>query len=116
MEVAEPWRRLLEFRKMTADEIIRASVADYLKQFGTYSNIGAVKEALRTCGLDPVGLCLQESDLADLIARRHSIVHHADRNPSTGRGHHRAKGVNKGRVDAWIGAVKALGDEVRRVL
>jgi hypothetical protein len=43
-----------------------------------------------------------------MFARRHHIVHQADRNEAPGQGQHRARSINVGTVTGWVNATSVF--------
>jgi hypothetical protein len=46
--------------------------------------------------------------LAEMMKRRHQIVHQADRNEKTGRGQYQAQSLSTTSVKNWVDAVEAF--------
>lgn len=103
---------LVAHREKTVADLIRLSVTEYLEAFSSFNDIGDVKRALRTCGVDHQAV--EDNDFSNLpamIARRHIIVHKADRNNvQQGQGNHRTKSIDIGHLNNYIAAVKLLRD------
>jgi hypothetical protein len=95
---------LAAFRGETVTGVIERSVSEYLER-QTYNNSADVVSALSRCNLDsgPVRAFLPQ--IAELIDRRHSIVHRADRQEKTGSGYHKAKSIGTGHLERWLAAV-----------
>jgi hypothetical protein len=50
--------------------------------------------------------------LTEMIARRHHIVHQADRNETRGVGNHQAQPLNVDTVENWISSVSTFAESV----
>jgi hypothetical protein len=98
---------LMQHRDSTVDDLIRASVAAHLER-ASFNNVGDVKRAVRRIGLDPAIVTPYEDALASSIARRHSIVHRADRQDAAGSGHSATASLPRRDVVRWIDVVEAF--------
>lgn len=104
-----------KFRGQSVDEVIEASVCEYLDR-SSFNNPGDIKQLLNTLRVNADAVDAPWSAVAEMIDRRHWIVHQADRNPNQGRGHHRARSIGMGKVDEWTTAVRSLIDAVKTEL
>jgi hypothetical protein len=102
---------LLAHRGIAVDDLIHQSVAEYLER-RSYNSSTEVDTAIRRLRIDPAPVRHLYSDLEEMIARRHHIVHQADRHDVHGHGHHKAKSIGLSMIRRWITCVHAL---VRRV-
>jgi hypothetical protein len=102
---------LSSHRSKTIDQLFKESVSAYLEK-SNYNNIGELKTLLKDVGIDPNSVSSTYSDLAKVMSRRHHIVHRVDRNDTPGRGHHRAKPINHGKVKSMIHTVEKFIDDV----
>jgi hypothetical protein len=103
---------LAEYRGQAVDEVLGKSIDLHLER-SNYNNIGEVKAALDRTGVD-YGF-LTRADAASLEAmmkRRHLIAHRADRNPMSGRGHHKAQSVGTRLVEDWTAVVDSFGRSI----
>jgi hypothetical protein len=102
--------------KLTVAQLITESVEEHASRYASYNNTDEVAALLGSVGVDVSRVNGRFADLARLMARRHRIVHHADNNPSSGRGHHKASSISKDDVNRWIRAVRHLGQDVVKEL
>ena len=98
---------LIDHRGSSVDDVIRMSVEAHLER-SNFNNLGEVKKALSRSGLDPGLVDPFERQLAAMMARRHQIVHRADRNDGAGSGQHAAASLGRGTVASWMDAVDGL--------
>jgi hypothetical protein len=96
---------LLGHRGKLVDELIRESLHAHLER-SNFNNVHDVKVALRRCGIDGRVIESQARRLAAMMARRHQIVHRADRLEVRGRGYHVGASLGVGVVERWISAVE----------
>lgn len=92
---------LAVYRGKSVDELIDASVAAHLES-ATYNNANELSAVIRRLGADPSAFRQWFSSLEAMMKRRHHIVHQADRDRTSGSGHHRAKSLSKGQVTEWV--------------
>ncbi len=105
---------LASHKGKTVDELIVESVRAHLDEYQSFNDLGEVKKALKQCGI-PADSVEAENffGLPELIARRHNIVHKADRNSvAGGQGNHRTKSLGIGAVKAYLESVQSLRDFV----
>jgi hypothetical protein len=98
---------LLPYRGMSIQDLIRASVEAHIERT-SFNNLGEVKHALRRIGLDTGLVAAHETELASLMARRHQIVHRADRHDERGYRHDAAVSLRHETVQRWFSAVEDL--------
>ena len=98
---------LLPHRGTTVDDLIRRSVEAHLER-ASFNNVGDVKKAVERMGLPPTIVTPYRGDLASLMARRHSIVHRADRLDKQGSGYNGAASLGQWLVSRWISSVEGL--------
>lgn len=103
--------KLAAHRAKTVQEVINDSVNAYLSNF-TVNNVGDVSGILARVGVAPADVNAEFPVLTELFARRHHIVHQADRNEEPGRGQHRARGINVNTVTAWVDATERFVGQV----
>jgi hypothetical protein len=92
---------LVKFRGKSIDDVIKDSVLEHLEQ-STYNNIHDVKTLLQAIGHDPLIVDEYAAKLGEMMARRHHIVHRADKNESVGPGHYSAQSISHEQVAGWI--------------
>ena len=105
---------MLEHRGKTVDELIQESVDCYLDTEFAVSNNERLVGILKNAGVREAALEPYLPPIAQMIRRRHLIVHHADRNPLHGQGQHKATSIGTTAVREWLGCVRLLGAEVLR--
>jgi hypothetical protein len=98
---------LLPHRGMSIQDLIRASVEAHIERT-SFNNLGEVKQALRRIGLDTGLVVAHETELVGLMARRHQIVHRADRHDERGFRHDAAVSLGHETVQRWFSAVEEL--------
>lgn len=98
---------LLPYKGESVNDLIRRSVEAHLER-SNFNNVGEVKKAVTRMGLDPQLVTPYQSDLASLMARRHNIVHRADRLGEQGSGYHGAASLSQGLIGRWIASVEGL--------
>ncbi len=98
---------LVPHRGKKVDDVIKESVAEYLTHF-TINNTSDLISLLRTVEIstDPIQPHLPL--LAEMLSRRHNIVHRADTGDEHGRGHHQAKSLSQAKVSEWIDNVDKI--------
>lgn len=102
-------------RGRSVQEIIQQSVSEHLSR-SNYNHPGEIKAALVSIGLDEALAAPYSNSLSTMMKRRHLIVHRADRNENTGRGHHGATPISKSDVDHWRDVVEQFGGVVLNAL
>lgn len=102
---------LLHHRGASVEDVIRVSIDAHLDR-SSFNNLGELKAALTRSGLSPTLVAKHAPTLAAMMARRHQIVHRADRHDGAGPGHHAAASLGQETVRAWIGAVEELCEAI----
>ena len=103
--------KLAAHRNKTVQQLITESVSAHLGNF-TVSNTTDLSVFLRKIHVNPETVNNEFTMLSELIARRHHIVHQADRNDVPGQGHHRARQLNPDTVTNWVAAVRRFTGRV----
>jgi len=106
---------LANYRNMKIDDFITASVEQHLERT-TYNNATAIDALLASISIDREQIKTTYASLDALIARRHHIVHRADRNNSPKRGQHRVHPINSKSINEWIDAVVDFAAKVCNAL
>ena len=105
--------RLASHRAKTVQELIQECVLEQARML-------SVNNTTDIAGLlQRFGLRVQEFDgylgsLAEMITRRHHIVHQADRNEAQGTGEHQARSLSVATVEAWILSVSDFCEKLLR--
>jgi len=102
---------LAPFRGKSVDDLIARSVLENLER-SNFNDPGEVEGVLERIGLPRVLLDPYRDKLGPMMKRRHWIVHRADRNTATGRGHHAAGTLQQAAVEAWSEALRQFGADV----
>lgn len=102
---------LASFRGSSVDDLISRSVESYLDR-SNFNDPGEVDSVLQRIGLATTVFDPYRDTLGPMMKRRHWIVHRADRNTATGRGHHRARTLQQTTVEAWSEALRNFGADV----
>lgn len=105
---------LVEYRGKSIDDVINKSIYEYL---GTqsFNNTSDVASALSSISLEITGAIKDLfPSLAEMIKRRHNIVHRADRDDIVGSGHHRIKSISISQIEKWKKAIDKLVTEVNK--
>jgi len=109
---------LVAHKGKTVDQLIEAAAKEYLDEYASFNDLGEVKRALTNCGLN--GAAVENhgyGELPAMIARRHKIVHHADRNEvQGGQGNHRTASIGTRELNNYVAAVQSLRDFVQAQL
>lgn len=103
--------KLATHRGKSVQDLITESVSAHLGNF-TVNNTTDLSVFLRKIGVEPETVNPEFPALSELIARRHHIVHQADRNDVPGQGHHRAQQLNPSTVTGWLDAVSRFVQQV----
>lgn len=103
--------KLAMHRGKSIQDLIAESVSAHVSNF-TINNTTDLSGFLRKIGVEPGTVNQYFPVLSELIARRHHIVHQADRNDVPGQGHHRARQLNPNTVTSWLDAVGHFVEEV----
>ena len=103
---------LLAHREKSVEKLLTASVEDNLQKYGSYNDLGEVKDVLIKCGASPANVNdFDFGELPQMFARRHRIVHHADRNETLGgQGNHTIATIRPSTLERYIGSVRSLRD------
>lgn len=102
---------LAPFRGKTVDDLIARSVSASLEQ-SNFNNPAEVDRVLERIVLPTTLLDPYRDKLGPMMKRRHWIVHRADRNTASGRGHHAARPLQQAAVENWSQAVEQFGKDV----
>ena len=102
---------LVQHRGKTVDELIRASVDEHLER-SNYSNTRELATFLAAIGVAVPEVNNRFDDLDDLMARRHQIVHRADRDETGGQGHHKVRSIGLNTLNKWVEAVEEFAAAV----
>lgn len=105
-------------RGKSVDDLIRHAVKSHLEEFQSFNHLGDVKDALKKCGIANETVdAYNFGELPEMIARRHNIVHKADKNEVVGGpGNHRTKSIGPKTVNNYLQAVRGLRDLVSNEL
>ena len=98
-------------RGKTVDEVIARSVAVNLEE-SSFSHPGEVYRVLEKVGLSRTLFDPYRIELGPMMGRRHWIVHRADRDKVSGRGHHAARPLPQATVEGWYRALEQFGTDV----
>ena len=98
---------LSKFKGDGVTELIQKSIGEHLGRT-TYNDPGNVKTLLKGVQIAVNEDRFRWDDVGNMMARRHKIVHEADRNPKRGRGHSRSEPLSQETVNKWIRAVEGL--------
>jgi hypothetical protein len=101
--------RLANHRTKSVQQLIDESVAAHLSYFNI-NNTTEIASFMRKVGVESQPFERYFPVLSDMIARRHHIVHQADRNELPGRGQQRARALSEVQVNAWIAETCAFVD------
>jgi hypothetical protein len=102
---------LLEYRGRTVDEVLGATIREYLETTN-YNNVTEVVTALRRIGLRSSVVEKNAAELEALMRRRHWIAHRADRDLRSPPGAFQAQPLDAKLVVRWRDAVAAVGYDV----
>jgi hypothetical protein len=117
---------LVPHSAMTVKELISASVRAHYANSETFNHRGDIVRLLQSCGLDPARVDAEVATLAEMIARRHEIVHHADRekrhrfvrgfHDRPPRGYHVAQALSVSKVERWKRAADRFAQKTLKML
>lgn len=99
------------YRSLQVQELIDLAVREYLER-ANYNHPGDIRSLLEQVELDPNLLTPYSGHIGAMNSRRHLIVHRADVNDATGRGHHPARSLARQTVKEWLTAVEQFGEAV----
>lgn len=104
--------RLAKFRAKTVDELLSESIDSHL-DYESYNNPGEVKKLLEGVRIDVADLECNWDSVGRMMARRHQIVHQADKNPEHGSwGKPRTQTLSQATVASWVETVAHLVHEI----
>jgi hypothetical protein len=111
--------KLIAHRSKTVQQVIEESVGQHLER-SSYNSVEEFCAFLARVGFEKSKFEGEFASLGDMIARRHRIVHQADRNPHSGHaGNQRAQSLGTKTVRRWKSAVEktlfALNSECSRL-
>lgn len=95
--------KLAAHRAKSVQQVITESVGAHLGYFNV-NDTTEIASFMRKVGVEPQPLQQHFPRLAEMIARRHHVVHQADRNDQPGRGHHTARSLSAAQVTEWTDA------------
>ena len=102
---------LAAYRGRSVDEVIATAIEAYLER-SSYGSLNKVGKLLVLLGLDLPRDRKTKARVAAMMARRHLIAHHLDRNERVGRGQHPALSISRRTVSEWIDAVRRFGSAI----
>ena len=113
----QPKSLLASWQRIVASQLtisISYAVKSHLEEYQSFNNLGEVTKALKQCGISANAVEANNfGKLTEMIARRHNIVHKADRNDvAVGQGNHKTKSLRKSTIEAYVGSIKSLRDFV----
>lgn len=103
--------RLAEHRAKTVQALITESVLEQSRMLSV-NNRSDVAGLLKRFGLRSQDYDMHIGPIAEMIARRHHIVHQADRNETRGVGNHQTQSLNVATVEGWIVTVNTFAEAV----
>jgi hypothetical protein len=103
--------KLASHRGKTVDALIAESVTQHLER-SNYNTTEDVVAVLKLAGVIPEDVNKHFGKLAELMRRRHHIVHQADKNERPGHGQFQARSIGTTTVNRWVEAVEAFGSDV----
>jgi hypothetical protein len=99
--------KLAVHRTKSVQALIDESVVAHMNNF-SINNPNDMAAFMRKVGVEPQPYDQHFAALAELIQRRHHIVHQADRNDQPGPGHQRARSISVAQVSEWATATRAF--------
>ena len=103
--------KLASHRGKTVDALILESVTQHLER-SNYNTTEDVVLVLKLAGVIPEDVNKHFRQLAELMGRRHHIVHQADKNEKPGHGQFQARSIGTATVNRWVEAVEAFANDV----
>lgn len=102
---------LLEYRGQMVDDVLRATIREYLDT-ANYNNATEVVVTLRRIGIRTDVAEQHAATVETLMRRRHWIAHRADQDPNAPAGTFATRAVDPADVHRWRDAVAAVGYDV----
>ncbi len=99
---------LARHRGKTVDSVLQESVTAHLAD-SNFNHPGQVLSVVTSLGLAPTLVDPYKNTLGPMMARRHWIVHRADRNAMPGQGNYAAQSISPATVKKWRDAVRDFG-------
>jgi hypothetical protein len=103
--------RLTAHRGKSVDQIIHESVQSHLQR-SNYNSVEDIVRVLQDSGISPDPCRVHFPVLSEFMARRHQIVHRADKNEQHGSGQHRAQSIGRHTVREWALAVAGVANTI----
>lgn len=109
---------LMRLRGKTVDEVLSDSVRDFFDSSVTFNNVADIAAVLERCGIKQARIKTFYPALAELIARRHHIVHRADvlrPQPRTDNAvdvRHRMQPLGVRELRRWISITRRFGQGI----
>lgn len=98
-------------RGKMVDQLITESVNDHLER-SNYNNTQEVATLLQAIGVNVAAVSSLFPTMETAMARRHQIVHRADRDETPGQGHHNVKSIGTYLVNLWIDTIEEFTNRV----
>src|SRR5690606_18931676 len=98
-------------RGKLVEQLIAESVNEHLER-SNYNNTQEVASLLQAIGINVPAVNNSFQALDQAMARRHQVVHRADRDETPGRGNHNVRSIGTTQVTTWIDAVEQFTTDV----
>lgn len=98
-------------RGKSVDELITESVNEHLER-SNYNSTQEIALLLQAIGVNTSRINGSFQILDQVMARRHQIVHRADRDETPGRGNHNVRSIGSTQVRSWADAVEKFTNDV----
>lgn len=109
---------LVRFRGKTVDDVLSDSVKHHFDSSVTFNNVADIVAVLERCSIRQVRIRTLYPALAELIARRHHIVHRADvlepqpRKDNAVDIEHRTRPLSVGELRRWTSVTRRFGQGI----
>jgi RiboL-PSP-HEPN len=103
--------RLSQFRSQTVQQVIEASISAHLER-SNYNDVDEITRLLNDLGLEGTSAKEYYSSLAELMTRRHQIVHRADVVEPQGKATRDIQHIEGTQVLEWITAVVGFVEKI----
>ena len=110
--------QLAKHGRISIKRFVQQTVQERIERYETFNDAGDINGALRKCGFNTELIEGHDlSLLAEMITRRHQIVHKADRNENVGgRGNHRIASISVGVVNRYLESVREFKEIVDQIV
>lgn len=98
-------------RGKTVDQLISESVNEHLER-SNYNNTIEIASLLQSLNINTAAISQHFATMELAMARRHQIVHRADRDETPGSGNHNVRSISTKQINIWINTVEQFASSV----